>query len=762
MNEHSWLGKSITPLHASEKATGKAVYAGDMHFPNMLIGKFCRSPLPHARILNIDTSQAEKLPGVKAVITSKDVPGQKIGRWVWDRPVLAEGKVRHIGEAVAAVAAVDEDSAEEAARLIKVEYEELPVVCSALEAMKEGATVIHEDLKNYKSGHPHHNGSGNILNQVHFVLGDAEKALAQAEVVHQGSYFTRPGHQGFTQPHQVVAAVSPSGKITLWDSTKAPFVIRTVIAEILGLPMARLRVIGTRVGGDFGGKGTANIEPACVLLALKSGCPVKMVLDYTEELTSTFIRTGSYLDITSGANRDGTLVALKTRAVFDIGAYNDSFTGIASSYNQVQGPYSIPNVDIEANIVYTNNTPTGHCRAPRAPQQAFAIESHLDGMARKLGLDPLDFRIRNVIKGGEKLPSGGVLGPVGVHQTMLAAREFLAKNGGARKGDGEGWGVACAWWGLHKIGEEGPPSTIWLKFNEDGTATLFTGCTEQGGGQHDILVQIVAETVGLPPEAITVVASDTDASPFERGTGGSQTTYRVGTSVRLAAEDARRQLLALAAQKLKVSPEDLKLCDGKVFLRDGPEKMTIASLCAEAVTSPRGPVVGIGEDLREARLARSRLEKDLIDGVQTGTQAVKVAVDKETGKVTILKYFAAHDVGFALNRRNVEGQIDGGIVQGVGYALSEELVTERCETLNACLQDYRMPRSGDIPGTLDKIIIEVPSKYGPFGARGVGEPPMVPVAAAINNAIYDAVGVRLGDLPLSSEKIAAALKKKEK
>ncbi len=758
MSQYVILGRSIEPFHAAEKAAGKAVYAGDVLFPDMLVGKFCRSPYPHARILNIDVSPALKLPGVKAVITAADAPGRRLGRWINDRPLLAEGKVRHFGEAVAAVAAVDEDTAEEAVRLIRVDYEELPVVAGALEALKPGAALVHDNLAAYECGSPRPNGHGNLLHRIHFATGDVDRALAGADVVHSERYTTRPVHQGFTQPHQVVAAVSPEGKLTLWDSTKAPFVVRKVVADALGLPMARVRVIGARVGGDFGGKGTANIEPACALLALKTGLPVKMSLTVAEELTSTFIRTASYIDITAGASRDGFLVALKAKLIFDIGAYNDANVQGTMSYNLVQGPYFVPNVDVEANVVYSNNTPTGHCRAPRGPQQLFAIESHLDTLARKIGMGPVEFRLRNVMKAGQKLPAGGILGPAGIEQTMLAARVFLRQNGNAAKGESEGWGVACAWWGLHKVGEEGPPSSTWVKLNEDGTAVLFTGCTEQGGGQHDILAQIVAEILGIRPEDIAVTASDTDTAPYERGTGGSQTTYRVGNAVRLAAEDARDQLLVMAASKLATRPEDLQLAGGKAVVRGSPGKsVSIASLCSAAITSRRGPVVGIGEDLREQRVARTREDKDLIDGLQTATHAVKVAVDRETGKVRILKYFASHDVGFALNRRNVEGQIDGGVACGLGYALSEAIGTENGRTLNQSYTDYRMPRSGDT-FAVEKDIVEAPSRHGPFGARGIGEPGSIPVAAAIANAVYDAVGVRIADLPITAARIAAALR----
>lgn len=760
MNEHAMGTKTITPLHASEKATGKACYAGDVKLRDTLVGKCCRSPFPHARILSIDTSRAERLPGVKLVITAKDCPKERIGRWVFDRPVLAEGKVRHLGEAVAAVAAVDEDTAQKAVKLIKVEYEELPVAANALEAMKPGAPLVHEDLAGYKVAGPKPNGGGNVLYKARIRAGDVEKALAQAAVVHHESYSTHPVHQGFTQPHQVVAATSPGGKMTLWDSTKAPFVIRKTVAETLGLPMARVRVIATRVGGDFGGKGTAGIEPICALLALKTGMPVKMALNFEEELTATFIRTASHIDITSGATKDGLLVALKIRMVFDIGAYNDSIVQHSIGYNLVQGPYSAPNVDTEVNIVYSNNTPTGHCRAPRGPQQGFAIESNLDGLARKLGIDPLEFRRRNAVKSGAKLPGGGVVGRMGLEQTMAAAGKFIKSNSPGQKVAGEGWGVACTWWGMHKVGEEGSPSSSWVKMNEDGTVTLFTGCTEQGGGQHDILVDIVAGMLDIPREDIAVIAADTDSVPYERGTGGSQTTYRVGTSVRLAAEDARNQLLALAAHRLKAGQDALQLKGGRVFVRGSTDSsVSLASLCAEAITSERGPVVGIGEDLREQRLVQSREDKELLDGLQTGTHAVKLAVDRETGKVTILKYFASHDVGFALNRRNVEGQIEGGVVCGLGYALSEELKTEQGRTLNTNLRDYCLPRSGDT-FQIEKDIVEVPSKYGPYGARGIGEPSSIVVAAAISNAICDAVGVRLTDLPLSKGKVFAALNQK--
>jgi CO/xanthine dehydrogenase Mo-binding subunit len=754
------LGKSEPRTYAAEKSRGEARFAGDLFFPNMLFGKILRSPHPHARLLSIDTSRAQRLPGVKAVVTHKDVPPVRIGRWIRDRYILARDRVRHIGEPVAAVAAVDEDTALEALSLIKVEYEPLPAVFDAIEAMREGSPILHEELQSYgvSLGPRQNSPGGNICHQVHLKMGDVEKAWASADIVSEDRFTTQSVHHGFIQTHEAVSTIDASGKVTLLLSGKAPFQMRNMVTQALQIPMSSLRVIATRVGGDHGGKGTANMEPVCVLLTLKTGLPVRMIMTWEEEFTATFIRTRSFSRVKTGVKKDGTIVALQGEIIFDCGAYNDSLAGMSRNYNMLQGPYFVPNVDIEGKVVYTNNTPTGHVRAPRGPQPLFAIESHLDSVARKLGMDPLELRLKNALKDGDPLAAGGRFYNPGLKETIKAAMDYVKREKKESEEKNVGWGVACAEWALHPLGEEGPLSSIWVKLNEDGTVVILTGCTEQGGGQHDILIQIVAEILRLPVDRVSVVAADTDATPYEQPTGASMTAYRTGNSARLAAEDARQQILNFAAELLRLPAEELELDQGRVFHRSNPEhSVPLSQIGFASLSSPHGAIMGIGSSLREQNLAERKKFKDSLEAAQLGTHAVKLRVDPETGEVKILKYFASHDVGFALHPMNIEGQINGAVAFGVGYALTEDIVRDRGKVLNAKLTDYRLPRATDVPN-VQSSIVESPSKFGPFGAKGIGEPPLMAVAPAIANAIYDAVDVRITELPITKEKIWKALR----
>ncbi|MFC1930456.1 xanthine dehydrogenase family protein molybdopterin-binding subunit [Chloroflexota bacterium] len=758
---YQFVGKSEPKIYGAEKARGEAKFAGDFRLPGLLTAKVLRSPYPHAQVLKIDTVKAAKLPGIKAVVTSKDTLYLKMGRWIRDRQVLAQGKVRHIGDAVAAVAAVDEETALEALELIKVEYQKLPAVFNPLDAMREGSPLVHENPEDYQvSMPPPARSQGNICHSVKIKLGGIERAWDKADLVLEDSYSTQTVHQGFIQSHECVSAMDGSGKITLWTSTKGPFVIRSMVAKALGLPMSRLRVIAAKVGGDFGGKGSAVGEPICVLLTMKSGLPVKLVYTWEEEFTSTFIRMRSFSKLKTGTKNDGTLVAFQGEIVFDCGGYNDGFTGGAHGYNMLQGPYYFPNVDITSYIVYTNNTPTGPVRAPKAPQQNFAIESHMDHIAQRLGMDPLELRLKNAIKDGDSVASGGYYTNPGLRPTIEAAMDYIKKEK-KEKEENVGWGIACAQWSMQVVGDKGPTSTVWVKLNEDGTVVIITGCTEQGGGQHDILVQLVAEVLKLPVNRISVIASDTDTTPYEQPTGGSNTTYRVGNSTIFAAEDAKQQIINLAAELLDANVDDLALDEGKVYhLRDPQRVKTLAEIGQASISSRQGAVMGIGSSLRMKRLGETRKFKDSMEAVQLGTHIVKLAVDRETGKVKILKYFSSHDVGKILNPDNVAAQINGGIVCGEGYALMEDVVTEEGRVMNPKLTDYKLPRSLDIPDSFKSSIVESPSMFGPFGAKGIGEPPCVNVAAAIANAVHDAVGVRIKNLPLTSEKIWKSLSSK--
>jgi CO/xanthine dehydrogenase Mo-binding subunit len=758
MVEYTYLGKDLVRTHDQDRLTGQKLYSADLRLPGMLWGRILHSTHAHARILNIDMSRVQSLPGVRAVVTSADTPGIRIGRWLQDRPVLAQGEVRYIGEPVVAVAALDQETAEEALELIRVEYEELPAVFDPILAMQPDSPLVHKERDSYKPNAYRGKGKGNIILEGIIRHGNVEEGLAQSDLVHEDNYRTQPVHHGFIEPHAVLAAIDSQGKATLWSSTKAPFIIRGMTAKALQISLSKIRVITPAVGGDFGGKGTAYIEPIALLLALKAGSPVRLVLSRQEELTSTFVRESAFAELTLGARKDGTFLALKGQIILDSGAYCDLIGRIESYLYFLAGPYHIPNVELRGYRVYTNKIPRGNVRAPSAPHPTFAVESHIDGLAKKLGLDPLEIRMKNGVEDGDALPGKGpILKNVGLKPTLEAAFNYLKRERGP-KVKNRGWGIACGQWALHSVAKgEGPPSSAWVKINEDGTVVLITGAADNGGGQHGIFAQIVAEILRITPESVTIIAGDTDSTPNELGTGGSRTTYRVGSSVRIAAEDALQRLLNLAAEKMGVSIDDLELHDGQISVKGSPEKrLDLATLATASLISRKGPIIGVGETLREEMLVAQAKAENEVDACTYGTQAAQVEVDPETGKVTVLKYFAAHDVGFAFNPSNVRGQIEGGVAFGLGYALSEELIIEQGEVRNQTLLDYKVPTIMNVP-PIESVIVEVPSRFGPYGAKGVGEPPSIPVAPAIANAICDAIGVRIKELPITPEKIFEAL-----
>lgn len=749
------VGKAVQRQEAALKATGFAEYTADHFIPGTLAAKVLRSPHPHAKILSIDTSRARSLEGVIAVITASDLPKVLTGRWLNDHSVFAWDKVRHVGEAVGAVAAIDEETAEEALELIKVEYEPLPAIFDPIKAMESGALLVHEDMANYTP--KKRICKGNILNSDIIKIGDLESAFDRADFIYEARYVTPLQHAGFTQPHQCIASLDATGKLTMWTSTKDPFRIRQQVAEVLGLSMSKIRVISGMCGGDFGGKGTITIEGICAALALKAKKPVRLTLRWQEELGSTFARTKAITELKTGVKKDGTLLAIRGRIVHDCGAYMDAVGAVRGDLNYIQGPYHWQNADLSAFMVYTNNPPTGHVRGVRCPQTHFAIESHMDTIARNLGIDPIEFRLRNVMHDGDKVVSGGVLRSMSARQVLEAAAEYMKK----QKRPLEpltGWGIALGQYNLHTLPEGLQTSSACVKINEDGTATLLTGSTEQGSGILTALQQIVVEELGLSMDSISSVNTDTDASPWERGTGGSQTTYRVGPIVRMAAQDAREQLLALATRKLEVEPEQLDLADGKVFVRNAPKVfITIKELAKEALSSHGGPIMGTGLSQRKEHFEKLEEEKGIIDGPSFGVAAVKVAVDMDTGKVKVLQCYSAWDAGFAINPDNVTGQIEGGVVYGLGYALTEEMITKEGKTCNNNLMDYHMPTLPDVP-KIDVVVIEVPSHWGPHGAKGFAEGTNVPVAPAVANAVYAASGARVTEIPLVPERVFMELK----
>jgi len=756
MDGSNVVGKRLKGIDALKKVTGEASYTSDIRLPYMLIGRIFRSKYAHAKILNIDVAKAKRLHGIKAIITAEDIPPIRIGRFIKDQPILARQKVRYIGEPVIAIAATDEDTAEEALGLIQVEYEEIPAVFDPLEAMGEDAPIIHEELQSYQDTLPSKR-YGNVRNEVRICRGDMEEGWSRSYCIYQDHYTTQPVHHGYIEPHGAVASIDISGRITIWASTKNPFLTRTLICQGLQLPMTKIRIIVPEMGGDFGGKGPAIIEPICAILAQKTHKPVKILTSRKEEISYGYKRHPAIIDLKVGISRDGILLALQGRVVYDAGAYSDSIGGLAFTCANLQGPYRVKAADLTGYSVYTNNVPSTHVRAPGVPQTLFAIESQMNLMAKDLGLDPWEIRLSNGVENGDSTVDGReILSNVGLKKTISTLRQSIGEKKELTRKIGRG--IGCAQWVIGSMAERIRACGACVKINEDGTATLLTGVTDQGGGQRTILAQIVAEELGLELTDVCIIAADTEITPYDGGSGGSTVTYRAGNIVKWAAEEVKEKLLRLAAAKLEADPEDLELGKKRIYVKGSPDRaVDFKTLGTEALTSEGGPILGTGMSIREKRIATLNEAKTLVDAPCYGAHMVEVEVDVETGLVYPLKYIACHDVGFSLNPSNVEGQIEGAVVFGMGYALTEQILSDRGRHLTRDFLDYKMLTASDVPH-IQSIIVEEPSRFGPHGAKGIGEPPITPVAAAIANAVYDAVGVRVKDLPLTPEKVLKALK----
>lgn len=760
MSELSVVGKALVRTDGLRKATAQVTYGVDFKLPGMLYGKLLRSPYPHARIIGIDTSQAEALPGVKAVVTGKDSPEGLFGSRINDQPPLAREKVRYIGEPVAAVAAVNEATAEKALGLIQVEYEEITPVFDPKEAMRPGAPIIHEDLGKYQASpifcHPV--PGTNIMNYMKIRHGTVEMGFTQADFIFEDTFTTPAQHHCCLEPHAAVGQVGLDGKATVWTSTQGPYKVRTESASALSMPPSRVRVIATQVGGGFGAKGRAKLEPHCVLLSRKSGRPVKIVLTRHEVFTATSTRHPSVIRIKTGVKADGTILAREVEVILDTGAYSESGEIVCWEIGQgAAGPYRIPNVKVDAYAVYTNKVPAGPMRGFGWPQIMWASESQIDIIAHKLGLDPLEVRLRNALEEGSVSATGEVMHSVGLKECLREAAAAIGWED--QRPPNRGRGIAC----LTKMSVPFLPSSAFVKINEDGRVGLLTSAVDIGQGSDTVLAQICAEDLGVSLSDIEVAVPDTDSTPPDMGVIASRITFHVGNAVRLAAADARQQVLALAADMLEASPEDLLLADGKVFVRGSPDRaLTLSQVSTAAFFQKGGPILGRG----------SFLDEDLVptdpDTGQSpkpcpywkyGATAVEVEVDPETGVVKVLKLASAHDCGRAINPLLLNGQIEGGALTGLAYALWEEVVFDGGRITNPSFMEYRIPSTVEAPN-ISPIIVEAEHHAGPFGAKGAGEASTIGVAAAVGNALFDAVKVRIEDLPLTWEKVLAALENK--
>lgn len=735
MPEERVLGRNYPRVDAADKVSGRSQYAGDVYLPGMLICKVLKSNRPHARILRIDTSRAEQLPGVRAVMTGRDIPDVRFGSGaVKDRRVFALDKVRYVGEPLAAVAAVDEMTALEALDLIQIEYADLPAVTDPIEALKPDAPLVHEDLPSYEGFAA---GMGaNVCTVLDSGRGEVDRAFAEADHVFEDTFRSQGINQGYLEPMACVANTDPSGRINVWTSTQGPYQVRGALAAVLQLPISRFRIIPMELGGGFGAKLRLCLEPYPVLLALKTGKPVKFVATREEVFTLSGFRLPTTIYLKTGVMQDGRIVAREAISIFDMGAYLGA--GVQSGVSHTIGPYNIPNYRVRSYAVYTNKIWAGSYRASGVADVTFAVESHTDIIARQLGLDPWAFRMRNALKEGDTAIQGGKVPRNGLQQTLEAIKERMPWPRTSEPGHGVGLAL-CQW----RSGSG--PSSASLTINEDGTVILLTGSVDITG-TDTVLAQIAAAALGVDVHQVVIAKRDTDVAPFTGPSGGSRITYSQGKAVELAAEDTKRKLIALAAERLEAPAEALACAGGRVYAKEAPERgFSLGQLARLSLTSKAGPIQGT------ASLSAMPYAPVF------NTQAVEVKVDRETGAVKIVRFVQAQDVGVAINPMAVEGQIEGGAVQGIGRALSEEVVIRDGRILNPSLTTYLMPLAPDMPA-IENVLVEVPTEEGPFGARAVAEPPGFGPPAAIANAIADAVGVRLKELPLSPEKILCALR----
>jgi carbon-monoxide dehydrogenase large subunit len=763
------VGKPVPRLDSAEQVAGDARFGEDWCPEGCLAARLLLSPHPHARIRRLDLDRARKVPGVLAVVSAEDVPEGRYGRMIRDETLFASGRVRFAGERIAAVAALDDDAAREAISRIRVEYEPLPAVLTPEEAMTEGAILLHEDLESYPA-FPASIRYGNVAARIRVHSGDVELGFSQADHIIEDSYHTPRVHQGYLEPRAVVAGPSENGITVVRTPTQAAFIVRSLTAEILQIPLNAVRVVCTHVGGAFGGKSQHLIETVAVLLSRETGRSVRLTLTREEDTLTGNPRHAYTMYFRSGVNRDGRLIARQVRLVSNNGAYCLSGPAVLgkSSYT-CAGPYQIEHTEIESLLVYTNLPPSGSYRGLGVPQVAFACERHMDRIAHELNIDPLELRLMNAMREGDADPAGTRIQSVSLRETLERASEAIGwrrdeaaadQHGPGPENIRRGYGIACA-----RYPTGGGASGAVVKVNEDGGIAVLAGCSDLGNGAATLIAQVAAEVLGTEIGAVHVRIADTETTPFDAISAGSRTTFNMCHAVRRAAEDARNQILAQAADMLETSPEDLEIAGGKITVRGAPERSVgLAEAANAAVWSGDGPPTGRGayrgvNPPHDPANVEGHPEPSR-PGPEFATQAAEVEVNMETGEVRVIRIVSAQDVGFAMNPLTLSGQIEGGISQGLGFALAEELPHEGGHLLNAGFENMHVPTSLDSVDVVN-LIVECPDTEGPYGAKGAGEVPLVPTAPAVANAIGDAIqdpgNPNLNRLPLTPESVIKAI-----
>ena len=746
------LAPTLIRQDGHEKVTGSGRYAADMTVTGMLHGAFRIADVPHARIRRLDATAARALPGVHAVITAADVPEVRYGAFLKDRTLFARDVVRWEGELIAAVAATTPAIAARAAALIEVDLEPLPAVTDLEAATRPGAPLVHDDWATYE-GDDNLVRDGNVASRSTIVKGDAQRGMADADVVVKDRYVADGSHAVPIEPRAILAEWL-GDHVTIWSSTQVPFAARAGVAETLGLPLNQIRVIVPHLGGGFGAKCEVGFEPQVAALARAAGRPVKVVFSRREEfLLPDHRRERMILELETGAMRDGTIVARRGHLIVDNGAYSmdEPVLGQMAAMFAV-GPYRIPNVDVSADVVYTNTQPSGSVRAPTGPTACWALEQHHDVVAERLGLDPVEFRRRNLVHEGDTGPTGQVFERIGVIETLESAAKAIGW--GRPLPDGEAVGIATGWWPSFP-GASGAD----VRINADGTGTIVTGAQECGTGAVMALPILAAEVLGMRPDEFRILYQDTDAGPYDGGASGSQTTFNNGRAVIAAATDVREQLLDLAADVLEANRSDLELVDGLARVKgSNAPSVTIAELASTAAGA--GLLLGRGSGeppptpAVDASSCVGRLGGESFAAPTFFTHAVRVRVDRDTGVVRVLEVAAAHESGVIVNPIGAAGQIHGGVAMGIGQALTEGvLLTEDGRHRNPYLLDYKLQTVADMP-TIHVDFVDAPSPTaGPKGLKGIAEPPCVPTPGAIANAITRAVGTRVRLLPMTPERV---------
>lgn len=737
---YATIGQPIGRAEGPEKVSGAAVYPADINLPGTLVGKCLRSPFAHARIVSIDASAARQVPGVHAVLTGFDIPDLLVGRMLRDMPILARDVVRFVGQKVVAVAADDADIAEEALSLIEVEYEELTPVLDPLEALQPNAPILHPKFQSYEGRSPRPQEHPNLVDHNAWRKGDVEQGFAEADYVFEHTFRTPHQHQAYIEPHASVVYIDAEGRVQVWVNSKMPFQVRQQIAEGIDLPLEAVCINPAFIGGDFGGKGSYMDTHVAYWLSKSTGHPVRMVMTYVEELMAANPRHPAVMTFKTGVKKDGTITARHAKLIFDSGGYAAFKPARGVNYgSHAAGPYKMGHMQVDAYMVYTNHVPCGSMRAPGDPQAMFASEAQIDLIARELGMDPYDFRMKNLVEDGDESPLGHHWLNVMGKKTLDAAIEASGYRQSKPQLPGKKVGRGVAIYERH-VGAGA--STAKVAVEPDGTVTLYTALRDTGSGFYTVLRQIVGQELGVPYNQVRLITWTTDDVAFDTGAGGSRVTHVGGQATYGATIAVRNKLTALAAQYYGWAPEVVIFKEQQVLV-PGQTPVSLAELVARS-----------GGTIEEQHTYEADRDEHI---TVFCAQVAEVEVDEETGEVNLTTFTTAHDIGTILNPISHQGQIEGAVMQGIGYALMEELKYDEGRVSTLSFGDYKIPTMQDIPELRTVLVQSDSGGPTPYGGKSIGEQPIGAVAPAIVNAVLDAVGVSITDLPVTSEKVRQAL-----